>query len=1506
VNQPATVLRPNAVVTPAFWPERREFIMTGSQPCPRCGRELPDDAPSGLCPACLLGAALAGPGETEDREPASGAETVSDSGRTVPDVVRAEDTSGSSPGETLEFRTRDPGSAGDPAVPATIRYFGDYALKRLLGRGGMGEVWLAHQTSLNDRPVAVKTVRAGSFAHPEDLARFRNEAEAIAALDHPNLVEIYEVGEHEGQPYYSMKLYSGGSLDVRLSQFLDDPRRSASLVAAVARAVHHAHQRGILHRDLKPANVLLDERGEPHVTDFGLAKRLDDDSSLTVSGAVMGTPAFMAPEQTTGRKGTVTTVSDVYGLGAILYSTLTGRPPFGGDSVVDTLQAVREQTPEPPSRRNGRLPRDIEVICLKCLEKDPRRRYDSADLMAGDLERFVSGKPIEARPVGAATRAWMWCRRNPAVAGLTATVAGLVLTVAVVSAVSALRLRWALDDSRRATANANAKLWESLLSGAEARRMSRQPGQSFGSLRAIGQALKLPTPPGHSRDELRTEAIAALCLPDVELEKKWDASMINGAGIAFDDAFRRYALVDERGDVSVRRVESDAELFRLPSLGQIPDYHGLLFSPDGRYLQHRSNGPRSRLWRLDGPQPVVVLDADFTKMTFRPDSAECAARFRDGSVRLYDPETGRELRRFTSGLPDDAGMAWNPRQSRLLLMSRTAVRVIDAETGKTFFEKKFVGALSGAAWHPDGNVLAVGDRNTDYAIRFWDTRTGKQVGPPLVGHSQNGPMLEFNHAGDRLISTDWSGQFRLWDTHPARQLLAESAGSYLLQFQSDDTRLACDRRLFRLRNGREFRTVLDHQGAKPRIYHAKSRPCFDASGRLLAVRSESGVLLVDVARGEETALLPLPGQGPNRFDAADGSLWTAGRSGLLRWPIAADPTAGGAIHVGPPEQLIPNLPTDDCASSSDGGLVVVSADAKGAYAWRHDRKRFQTLGPQHDVRSSAVSPDGRWIATGSHSTSPSSGVKVWSADSGEQVADRPIGAICRVGFSPDNRWLITTGGGHFRLWKVGTWREGPDLGESAHNNNFAFTANGQLLALGEAAIGVVRLVVPDTGREVARLVAPEPSRLAPVAFSPDGAQLATVGLESGAVHLFDLRAIREGLAELGLDWDATPLPPPSPAAGDPRSPGAVALLAVRIEAAPRVVASVSENLTAPTPASVTTLLNDLRSAGNSLLANELTREIEQARAEVARAQKSSPIRPGHVIVGRLVGEGLNDASQVIAQMAIHREGHFVAAVGASGRPVGFRKQGYLPAEVTPAGEPGSVEDVGEVRLQPTPEAMRAAVKAKLTVEGAASTTGATARLMLQMGPTNTPSGGYVPRVTDSRNVTVADSGEFTVPDLSPLAYSIRFEAPGAVGQFRSASPKPGETLDLGTIRLEKPRRVTVSYREAPSPPFAAVTQQQTVLGGGLFRAGTAEGSAYDLRFDQRDRTIHFGVGYGPCMLADLGVGKLDDFLQVDATTARFNFPTHVAAQPGHVYLLDQKFFKHWVLFQFEFDQEAPQ
>jgi serine/threonine-protein kinase len=321
---------------------------------------------------------------------------------------------------------------------ARVCYLGDYELKQVLGRGGMGVVYKAKQISLN-RLVALKMIKAGVLADDAELRRFQNEAEAVAALDHPGIVPIHEVGQHDGQRYFTMKLVPGEGLAARLDHYRDDPRAASRLVAEVAEAVHHAHMRGILHRDLKPANILVDEQGHPHVTDFGLAKKVEGDSELTQSGAILGTPAYMAPEQTTGHRGSITTATDIYGLGAVLYALLAGRAPFGGESVVETLEAVRHRAAEPPSRANRAVPRDLEVICLKCLEKDPGRRYRSAEALGEDLRRWLDGRPIAARPVGPATRAWMWCRRHPAPAALAAALVLAVLGGSVASTVLWLR-----------------------------------------------------------------------------------------------------------------------------------------------------------------------------------------------------------------------------------------------------------------------------------------------------------------------------------------------------------------------------------------------------------------------------------------------------------------------------------------------------------------------------------------------------------------------------------------------------------------------------------------------------------------------------------------------------------------------------------------------------------------------------------------------------------------------------------------------------------------------------------------------------------------------------------------------------------------------------------------------------------------------------------------------------------------------------------------------------------
>jgi len=329
-------------------------------------------------------------------------------------------------------------TASYPSEPARVRYFGDYEIIREIARGGMGVVFQARQSSLN-RPVALKMILAGQLADETDIRRFHTEAEAAANLDHPGIVPIYEVGQHDGQHYFSMGFVEGQSLSQRISSGPLPAREAAELVRRVADAIQYAHERGVIHRDLKPANILLDKSGNPRVTDFGLAKKVQSDSGLTGSGQIMGTPSYMPPEQAGGKRGEIGPPADVYALGATLYCLISGKPPFQAATVMDTVLQVIGDEPVAPRRLNPSIPRDLETICLKCLEKDPARRYASAAALGEDLRRFLANEPISARPVRLPERAWRWSRRNPLAAALITLV--VLLTTAGTATITALWIR---------------------------------------------------------------------------------------------------------------------------------------------------------------------------------------------------------------------------------------------------------------------------------------------------------------------------------------------------------------------------------------------------------------------------------------------------------------------------------------------------------------------------------------------------------------------------------------------------------------------------------------------------------------------------------------------------------------------------------------------------------------------------------------------------------------------------------------------------------------------------------------------------------------------------------------------------------------------------------------------------------------------------------------------------------------------------------------------------------
>src|SRR5438552_6509674 len=362
-----------------------------------------------MCPACLL--------ETGVDLFAEEAQT-SNSDKSRPGAQR--------PTSNAQFK----GEGRAPKFARMITDFGDYELLEEIGRGGQGTVYRAHQKSLN-RTVALKVIVPGPWTIATHLKRFRREAEAAANLDHPGILPIYEVGERDGCCYFSTKFVEGGQLDQIVGRAPQSIRQSAELIAKVARTVHYAHEHGILHRDIKPGNILLDANGEPHLTDFGLARLVESESSVTHTLEVLGTPSYMAPEQALGNNTAVSSATGVYGLGAVLYRLLTGHPPFAGGTTYETIKLVLETEPRQPRLWNPKVDRDLSTICLKCLEKDPKRRYDSALALAEDLERWLKHEPIRARHTGVFTRGKKWVRRNPTTGLLFALSLAFAATVGV-------------------------------------------------------------------------------------------------------------------------------------------------------------------------------------------------------------------------------------------------------------------------------------------------------------------------------------------------------------------------------------------------------------------------------------------------------------------------------------------------------------------------------------------------------------------------------------------------------------------------------------------------------------------------------------------------------------------------------------------------------------------------------------------------------------------------------------------------------------------------------------------------------------------------------------------------------------------------------------------------------------------------------------------------------------------------------------------------------------------
>jgi serine/threonine protein kinase/WD40 repeat protein len=931
-------------------------------------------------------------------------------------------------------------------------------------------------------------------------------------------------------------------------------RSVARVGLQVAEALAYAHSQGVLHRDVKPGNLLLDQRGIVWVTDFGLAK--DEGEALTRTGNVVGTLRYMPPERFDGVSDGR---GDVYSLGLTLYELLTLRPAFDESDQARLIRRVVHEEPPRPRRHDRRLPRDLETIVLKAMAKEPGRRYQTAEAMATDLRHFLADESIRARRTGPLERVWRWGRRNPVVASLSGVVAALLTVSLVVLTVAALigqerdkavraegEANQERDRARRAEGEANEarrenKILEHLAQAAAYRRTG-QVGQRFLTLAEIRKALDLG-PSAELRRKLRDEAAAALVLPDVEVAREWEAWPADALYLDFDASLQRYARLDKQGGVTVCRLTDAGEevLVRLPPHGQ-PPFQLPWMSPDGRFVlvghtARQGTAAAFFVWKLDGHQPAVFdvpASANEYAVAFHPDGRHLAVGHVEaggGSVGIYDLETGQRCRKLRLDAPP-FHLAFHPRDGRLAVACGLAVPIFDTDTGREVQRLRHpdkAKQVTSVAWQPpDGLRLAAGCLGRQ--IYLWDTETAAEVMPPWATPVGMVTWLGFNHAGDRLVWND-DGWPRLWDAASGRLLL--TAGEYTrLRFSPDDSLLGWSLhgtklRLWRVAAGRELH-VLRRRGAASD--EQLSGPVMHADGRapVLAANSDDYLRMTffDLLRGEELASVPLPEAETarlNSFDSQAGAWETFGAGGLLFWPARPDPSRAGALRVGPPQGRV--------AVRGQGGKVGLSQDRR-VMAFPQPGQEFALLlhkdhpgrrillRPQHDVRSTAVSPDGRWVVTCSHWGDSRSSAQIWEGDSGRHVRDLPLTGTVSAGFSPDGRWLATAWGLGTRLWEVETWREAQGF-DPAH---FAFSPDSRLLALDDVG-GVIRLVTTDGGREVARLTGSEPGWYSPACFSPDGMRLVATVSGGKALYVWDLRLIRQQLKAMDLDWDWPDFPP---------------------------------------------------------------------------------------------------------------------------------------------------------------------------------------------------------------------------------------------------------------------------------------------------------------------------------------------------------------------------------------------
>ncbi len=973
-------------------------------------------------------------------------------------------------------------SSGDPGLGH--RRLGDYELIELVARGGMGVVWRARQISLQ-RQVALKVVSGGWLADPEMVQRFRAEATAAARLDHPNIVPIYDVGEHDGQHFYSMKLIEGKALSAAAPD-VTPPTAAVRLVTRVARAVHYAHQRGILHRDLKPGNILIDPSGEPHLTDFGLAKVLEADNTITRTEAILGTPSFMSPEQASGQARQATTAVDVYGLGAVLYQQLTGQPPFAGGTTVETIRLVIERDPTPPSQLNLTLDRDLDTICLKCLEKDPAHRYGSAEALAEDLERWLAVEPILARPVTGWERTRKWIQRHRSRAAAVA-VAGLALLAAVIATfVMNIRLSRARADLSDRTDSQQRDLVR--LNVATGNRLAAA-GDGFAALESFAEAARLEAKdpvrlalnrfrfyatlahlpkPGAVLQHTGTVVSARFSADETRLvtasrdrtARVWDARtdapltppLVHSAGLVWAGFTPDDRLVITRtvtGTVQAWRADSGAQAFG-PFEGVAPggtrdgvptDIAFARDQPIFALLKRRAVELRSITnGALEGPP--IVCPARPNQSIYSPDGRTLAILLENGPLLLQDRESG-ELRSVATGGLGWRHGAWSP-DGRFMALANAAflVRIFDVEKRQLRPVKlAHEDTAIGLRWTETGDRILTW--SYDGRARVFDLGTGRPLFPPL---RHDGPIFSAAYSPDfgRIATAGWDGMVRLWNAEtgePDRETIRHRDQARSVEWTRDGQGLitagtdGCARR-WQI-GGRDFsRWHWNHNSPVQTV-------AFSPDGRQVAVlglKAEARIWTT------ADATEPIPLTHPARAIAAGWldarRLVTSCSDDQLRiWDVPS----GQVLESLPLEGTVRDRLTERFSPDGQAYAALLPRRPSAIWATTNGLRRFE-LG-RHPARALAFSSGSHWVGALTEST-----VRLWRLTTGE-----PSGPAAKLkpGLDPMTLGIDNSGSRvavaftDFSVFVLGypggEILAGP-LKHAAVVRGLAFTPDGQVLA----------------------------------------------------------------------------------------------------------------------------------------------------------------------------------------------------------------------------------------------------------------------------------------------------------------------------------------------------------------------------------------------------------------------------------------------------------------------------